>query len=131
MLSPSLSLAFGRSFHTSTISLPLSSGCDYSCLKGSSVKVGFSLVCYASFPRSILNVFILKMLKKIVYSREARIEVVSHCCFFVPLRAGQTCEVKLPCALLHYVIDASCCTTSTEISCRVRLTARRNLCRPC
>ncbi|KRY68753.1 hypothetical protein T4A_5271 [Trichinella pseudospiralis] len=40
-------------------------------------------------------------------------------------------EVKLPCALLHYVIDASCCTTSIEISCRVRLTARRNLCRPC
>ncbi|KRZ10679.1 hypothetical protein T11_15002 [Trichinella zimbabwensis] len=82
--------------------------------KGSSVKVGFSLVCYDCKENAKV---------KIVYSREARIEVVPLLFlffFFFDYELGRH-AAKLPCALLHYVIDASCCTSSIEISCCVRL----------
>ncbi|KRX16233.1 hypothetical protein T07_1050 [Trichinella nelsoni] len=81
----------------------------------SSMKASFSLVRHGKIKK--------KMLKKIVYSKEAGIEVVPHWCFFFfdYDELGRHAAAKLPCALLHYVIDASCCTTSIEISCCVRL----------
>ncbi|KRY15140.1 hypothetical protein T12_6956 [Trichinella patagoniensis] len=82
--------------------------------KDSSVKASFLLVRYGKIKK--------KMLKKIVYSKEAGTEVVPHWCFFFDYdELGRHAAAKLPCALLHYVIDASCCTTSIEISCCVRL----------
>ncbi|KRX48609.1 hypothetical protein T05_14261 [Trichinella murrelli] len=82
--------------------------------KNSSVKASFSLVRNGKIKK--------KMLKKIVYSKEAGTEVVPHWCFFFDYdELGRHAAAKLPCALLHYVIDASCCTTSIEISCCVRL----------
>ncbi|KRX75986.1 hypothetical protein T06_11645 [Trichinella sp. T6] len=63
----------------------------------------------------------VKLLGKLSTAKKPELKLFHTCFFFDYDELGRHAAAKLPCALLHYVIDASCCTTSIEISCCVRL----------
>ncbi|XP_003372434.1 hypothetical protein Tsp_10194 [Trichinella spiralis] len=63
----------------------------------------------------------VKLLGKLSTAKKPELKFFHTGVFFDYDELGRHAAAKLPCALLHYVIDASCCTTSIEISCCVRL----------
>ncbi|KRZ55660.1 hypothetical protein T02_659 [Trichinella nativa] len=64
----------------------------------------------------------VKLLGKLSTAKKPELKLFHTGVFFFDYdELGRHAAAKLPCALLHYVIDASCCTTSIEISCCVRL----------
>ncbi|KRZ70143.1 hypothetical protein T10_5842 [Trichinella papuae] len=82
--------------------------------KGSSVKVGFSLVYYDCKENAKNILGKLSTAEK----HELKLFHTAVSFLFFDYELGRH-AAKLPCALLHYVIDASCCTSSIEISCCV------------
>ncbi|KAL1238343.1 L-tryptophan decarboxylase cnsB [Trichinella spiralis] len=54
----------------------------------------------------------VKLLGKLSTAKKPELKLFHTGVFFDYDELGRHAAAKLPCALLHYVIDASCCTTS-------------------